>query len=112
MIKEEQIPERLNHSSLPIGPKESMIKEVLSPALPREIGKIGVKISSFMQAYCGIEFIDRDGQSMFKWEQGFGRWEYQEIPKHKTVVGLHGCAQINQKEQNYIQRLGVVVLRQ
>ena len=54
----------------------SSVKKVVSPVLASEIGKIGVKKSMFMQAYAGIEFFDRTGQSMYKWELALGRWEY------------------------------------
>ena len=56
--------------------KEMPIIELDSPILPREIGKIGVKVSLLMQAYCGIELFDRDNQSIYKIDIGLGRWEY------------------------------------
>ena len=72
-IKPEKIPDHLLNNTVSAN---SLIKELISPELPHEIGKIGVKVSSFMQAYSGIELFDRKGNSMFKWEHGLGRWEY------------------------------------
>ena len=75
IVLEEKLPER--SAKLPLPQRNVvLVQEVVSPVLPNEIGKIGVKKSIFMQAYSGIEFFDRQGQSMFKWELGLGRWEY------------------------------------
>ena len=48
-----------------------------SSELTREIGKVGMKIYSSTQSYSGIEFFDRENNSIYKCEWNVGKWEYQ-----------------------------------
>ena len=76
-----------------------MTKKVTSDTLDQEIGRVGLKISSLGEAYCGIKLFDRTNRLMFESQWEIGRWEYQDVPAHKTAVGFHGYSRIDIREK-------------